>query len=139
MRAHLVINDAACAAEFTQRVEVAEGRKIRVSGIVLRSRRKRSRPRQQRLQRTEKDQLRPAPGRGDADVEPHGTLPIGLGEEGIAPIDAWRRKDGGLGAPEQIANLGLRSPDRSGRRDDLRSAAFAVDLARREQVEGGLI
>ena len=66
-RAYLVLDDAACAAEFAQRVEVAERREIGIG--VAAGLRFLFGCRQQRGQCAQKDQLWPLSGRGEADIQ----------------------------------------------------------------------
>ena len=120
LRHDLVLDDPARAAEFAQRVEIAERREIGVGGgagvrLLLRGG-------EQREQGAQEDQLRSLSRRGEPDVEPRRLLcrRDGLREEAVASVGTGRREHLCPFAVEQSLDLRRGPPHRRGACDDLR-------------------
>ena len=140
MRAHFVIDDPSRAAEFAQRIEVAERRQIGIGGIVLAAdwRARPHRPATSAAPAGRRASVR-APARRRRDRVAMGFPYRPRRRRNSSRLDAGRREDRRLLPTEEVADLRLRPAHRRGRRHDLRSAPFPVDHARGQQVEGRLI
>ena len=145
--AHLVLDDAARATKLSQGVEITKRRHVRISGIVTRlaapgagvvCRLGRG---NERGECAQKHELRPAPLRRNAEVEP-GRLARGryrLGEETVASVDPGRRKNARVTPIEQCLDLVFRPAHRCGGRNDLRPNPRLPNLAGRELIDSSLV